>query len=114
MALALEQVGAVDPGGDHPDQRLAGPRHGHRPIGQNEPVGPAGLGDGDSLHARQRATRTRSTGDAASCVAYASTGASGPLPGVVKPPELTSRRAGSAAYDLVTTTRMTATPGEVA
>ena len=51
VALALQQVGPVDPGGGDPHEHLAGARRGGVDVGEDERVGTAELGEGDRLHA---------------------------------------------------------------
>ena len=51
MPFALEQVGAVDPGGDDLEQHLVGGGDRVGDLGEDEGFGPARHGNGDSAHA---------------------------------------------------------------
>ena len=50
VALALQQVGAVDSGSRDPHEHLAGARGGRVDVGEHQRVGAAELGEGDRLH----------------------------------------------------------------
>jgi len=50
VALALQQVGAVDPGCPDADDHLAPRGHGPGSVAEGQVLGPAGGGDGDNAH----------------------------------------------------------------
>ena len=62
MALALEDVGAVESGGRDPDPDLTGTGLGCRDVGEDEGVGPSGAGHGHGSHAPTVATHPVSRG----------------------------------------------------
>ncbi|OPZ51018.1 MAG: hypothetical protein BWY91_02749 [bacterium ADurb.BinA028] len=67
MALALEQVRAVDPGGDDVEEDLVGREGGVGDLGEGERLGAAGSGHGNRQHEIERSRGVGHEGRAGAC-----------------------------------------------